>query len=199
MSFDTWYREIPIVTRCYLTASVLTTVACFFDLVSPFSLYLNYRLIWEKYEVSMPLLSPPPRPTPPPPALFRPGGADRRAPRRLLTCSTQDTPLGARAASAAGREQVWRLFTNFFFFGMPSLDFGFHMYFLVRYCRLLEEGPSFRGRSADFFTMLLCPPSPPRPTAAPARCSRAARAACVAGADAGAGGGRAGSERCSCW
>ena len=41
MSFDTWYREIPIVTRCYLTASVLTTVACFFDLVSPFSLYLN--------------------------------------------------------------------------------------------------------------------------------------------------------------
>jgi hypothetical protein len=25
----------------------------------------------------------------------------------------------------------------------------------VRYCRLLEEGPSFRGRSADFFTMIL--------------------------------------------
>ena len=51
MSFDTWYREIPIVTRCYLTVSVLTTVACFFDLLSPFSLYLNYRLIYEKYEV----------------------------------------------------------------------------------------------------------------------------------------------------
>ena len=51
MSFDTWYREIPIVTRCDLTVSVLTTVACFFDLLSPFSLYLNYRLIYEKYEV----------------------------------------------------------------------------------------------------------------------------------------------------
>ncbi len=25
----------------------------------------------------------------------------------------------------------------------------------VRYCRLLEEGPSFRGRSADFLTMIL--------------------------------------------
>jgi Derlin-2/3 len=28
------------------------------------------------------------------------------------------------------------------------------MFFLARYCRLLEEG-SFRGRSADFFYMLL--------------------------------------------
>ena len=25
----------------------------------------------------------------------------------------------------------------------------------VRYCRLLEEGPYFRGRSADFLTMVL--------------------------------------------
>jgi hypothetical protein len=84
MSFEQWYLEIPIVTRCYLTASVLTTAACYFDIISPFSLYLNYRLIFEKYE-------------------------------------------------------FWRILTNFFFFGMPSLDFVFHMYFLVRYCRLLEE------------------------------------------------------------
>lgn len=100
MGFEQWYFEIPVVTRCYLTASVLTTAACYFDLISPFSLYLNYRLIFEKYE-------------------------------------------------------FWRILTNFFFFGMPSLDFVFHMYFLVRYCRLLEEGPSFRGRSADFFVMLM--------------------------------------------
>ena len=84
MSLERWYLEIPIVTRCYLTASVLTTAACYFDVISPFSLYLNYRLIFEKYE-------------------------------------------------------FWRIITNFFFFGMPSLDFVFHMYFLVRYCRLLEE------------------------------------------------------------
>jgi len=49
---------------------------------------------------------------------------------------------------------VWRLFTNFFFFGSIGLDFLFHMFFLVRYCRLLEEG-SFRGRTADFVAMLL--------------------------------------------
>lgn len=49
--------------------------------------------------------------------------------------------------------QYWRLITSFLFFGSFSLDFMFHMYFVVRYCRLLEEG-SFRGRQADFIVML---------------------------------------------
>ena len=35
-----------------------------------------------------------------------------------------------------------------------GLDFFFHMFFLARYCRLLEEG-SFRGRSGDFLFMLI--------------------------------------------
>ena len=34
------------------------------------------------------------------------------------------------------------------------MDFLFHLYFVVRYCRLLEEGP-FRGRTADFIFMLI--------------------------------------------
>ena len=38
--------------------------------------------------------------------------------------------------------------------GSFSLDFIFHLYFVVRYCRLLEEGP-FRGRTADFIYMLI--------------------------------------------
>jgi len=41
-----------------------------------------------------------------------------------------------------------------FFFMIPDLDFMFHMFFLARYCKLLEEN-SFRGRTADFFYMLL--------------------------------------------
>ncbi|CAL6384696.1 unnamed protein product [Bathycoccus prasinos] len=49
--------------------------------------------------------------------------------------------------------QLWRLITNFFFFGALGLDFVFHMFFLARYCRMLEEG-TFRGKSADFFWML---------------------------------------------
>ncbi|KAM3574392.1 hypothetical protein VYU27_003685 [Nannochloropsis oceanica] len=93
-----WYMEMPVVSRVYLTASVLTTAACALDLVSPFNLYFNLSLV-------------------------RQG-------------------------------QVWRLFTNFMYFGNFSLDFLFHMYFLVRYCRLLEEG-TFRGRTADFIFMIL--------------------------------------------
>lgn len=40
------------------------------------------------------------------------------------------------------------------FFVMTDLDFLFHMFFLARYCKLLEEN-SFRGRTADFLYMLL--------------------------------------------
>lgn len=49
--------------------------------------------------------------------------------------------------------QYWRIITSFLFFGSFSIDFLFHMYFVVRYCRLLEEGP-FRGRTADFVFMI---------------------------------------------
>ena len=78
--------------------------------------------------------------------------------------------------------QFWRLVTNFLYFrnmGTPlrwihslllswdtcveiyllsfvsaDLDFLFHMFFLARYCKLLEEN-SFRGKTADFLYMLL--------------------------------------------
>lgn len=94
-----WYYEIPIISRFYLTAAFAVTTACFLDVVSPLALYYNYDLILSK-------------------------------------------------------GQFWRLFSSFFFFGTFSLDFVFHMYFVVRYCRLLEEG-SFRGRPADFLFMLI--------------------------------------------
>lgn len=52
------------------------------------------------------------------------------------------------------KSQFWRLLTNFLFFGAIGVDFMFHMFFLARYCRLLEDG-SFRNRRADFVLMLL--------------------------------------------
>lgn len=52
------------------------------------------------------------------------------------------------------KQQLWRIFSSFIFLGSFSLDFLFHLYFVVRYCRLLEEGP-YRGRRADFIFMLL--------------------------------------------
>ncbi|MEE6527022.1 hypothetical protein FKM82_028051, partial [Ascaphus truei] len=52
------------------------------------------------------------------------------------------------------RFQIWRLVTNFLFFGPLGFSFFFNMIFLYRYCRMLEEG-SFRGRTADFVFMFL--------------------------------------------
>jgi len=52
------------------------------------------------------------------------------------------------------RGQVWRLLTNFLYFGMLNIDFFFHMFFLVHYSTNLEQG-SFRGRTADMVFMLL--------------------------------------------
>lgn len=42
---------------------------------------------------------------------------------------------------------------------MAGLDFVFHMFFLIKYSKALEEG-SFRGRSADFLWMLIFGASP---------------------------------------
>uniref|UniRef100_A0A0D6QRP7 Derlin n=1 Tax=Araucaria cunninghamii TaxID=56994 RepID=A0A0D6QRP7_ARACU len=95
---EDWYKQMPIITRSYLTAAIVTTVGCSLDIISPYHLYLNPTRVFKQYE-------------------------------------------------------CWRLITNFFFFGKLDLDFLFHMFFLARYCKLLEEN-SFRGRTADFFYML---------------------------------------------
>lgn len=50
--------------------------------------------------------------------------------------------------------QLWRLVTNFLFFGPIGFNFLFNMIFIYRYCRWLEEG-SFRNRTADFILMFL--------------------------------------------
>ncbi|CAN0191227.1 unnamed protein product, partial [Discosporangium mesarthrocarpum] len=93
-----WYYEIPIVTRVYLTAAFLTTALCQLDVLSSTQFFFSWRLV----------------------------------------CNGQ----------------VWRLVSNFMFFGVLNREFLFHMYFLVRYCRLLEEG-EFRGRTGDFVWFLL--------------------------------------------
>ncbi|RHZ90090.1 hypothetical protein Glove_8g40 [Diversispora epigaea] len=95
---EEWYYEVPIITRTYVTAAFLTSLAVQVGLVNPFQLYFNFDKIFY----------------------------DR---------------------------QYWRLVTNFLYFGPFSLDFLYHMFFLTRYSRMLEEG-SFRGRTADYFWLL---------------------------------------------
>ncbi|OXG26318.1 derlin-2/3 [Cryptococcus neoformans Bt120] len=52
--------------------------------------------------------------------------------------------------------QVWRFITTFLYFGPVSLDLLFHIFFVMRYSRLLEEN-SFANRRADYAWLLfLC-------------------------------------------
>ncbi|XP_036000206.1 derlin-3 isoform X2 [Fundulus heteroclitus] len=45
------YLQIPVVTRTYMTACVLTTVAVQLQVVSPFQLYFNPELIISRYQL----------------------------------------------------------------------------------------------------------------------------------------------------
>lgn len=109
------YSDIPVVSRTYLTAAFLTTAACAMDLVSPFSLYFNFGLIFYKGQVCY---------------------------ASHFTCECVATfealPhfilllfLLWSLPSSQSCLQLWRIVTNFLFFGLFSLDFLFHMYFLV--------------------------------------------------------------------
>jgi len=98
---EQWYRNLPVVTRGYLTAAFATTVVVQLELLSPMLLYLDFE-------------------------------------------------------AALGKLELWRLLTNYCFFGTFGLPFVFSMFFLVRYGRELEV-KRFGGRSADFLWCLaLC-------------------------------------------
>jgi Derlin-2/3 len=96
---EEWWKEMPPVTRTYVSLAVVTTAAVALEVITPLKLYLNWHLVLQ-------------------------------------------------------RAHVWRLATNFFFFGNLGLDFLFHMFFLYRYSKMLEIN-SFRGRTPDFVFMLL--------------------------------------------
>ena len=53
-----------------------------------------------------------------------------------------------------GKLELWRLLTNFCFFGTFSLPFVFSMFFLIRYGRELES-KRFEGRSADMLWFMV--------------------------------------------
>ncbi|WVQ73474.1 hypothetical protein IAR50_003046 [Cryptococcus sp. DSM 104548] len=57
---------------------------------------------------------------------------------------------------AIANMQLWRFITTFLYFGPISLDLLFHVFFIMRYSRLLEEN-SFANRRADYAWLLfLC-------------------------------------------
>ncbi|KAI9335818.1 Derlin [Pilaira anomala] len=96
---ETWFSEIPPITRIYVSAACFTSIAVQLGFVHPLQLWLNYESIVHEF-------------------------------------------------------QWWRLITNFFYFGPLSIDFCFHVFFLARYSRMMEEG-FFRNKPADYVWLML--------------------------------------------
>lgn len=51
-------------------------------------------------------------------------------------------------------EQIYRCLTSFLYFGEFGIDFLFHVFFFVRYSRMLEEN-HYAGKTADFAWLLV--------------------------------------------
>uniref|UniRef100_A0A2N9ISD6 Derlin n=1 Tax=Fagus sylvatica TaxID=28930 RepID=A0A2N9ISD6_FAGSY len=48
---EEWYKQMPIITRSYLTAAIVTTIGCSLDIISPYNLYLNPTLVVKQYQL----------------------------------------------------------------------------------------------------------------------------------------------------
>jgi len=94
---ENWFWEMPMCTRWWTTATVLTSALVQCEIVNPFQLFYSFQTVFY-------------------------------------------------------RQQYWRLLTTFLYFGPLSLDLVFHVFFLTRYSRLLEESS---GRSPAHFSWLL--------------------------------------------
>jgi len=98
---EEWFKGLPIVTKTYFVSAVAATIAVSVGVVQPFLLFLDFGLVFKKF-------------------------------------------------------QIWRLFTNFIFFGPFGMPFLFNVVMLVRYCNMLETEKMQRGeKTADFVFMCL--------------------------------------------
>ncbi|OEL31024.1 Derlin-2.2 [Dichanthelium oligosanthes] len=150
---EEWYRQMPIITRSYLTAAVVTTVGCALEIISPYHLYLNPKRVVQQYEIWRLVTNF---------LYFRKMGAmlHEELARSQFTDFIYDCPVLSKALFTHSSMECLCILGLFHVYVctvsrlVNYLDFLFHMFFLARYCKLLEEN-SFRGRTADFFYMLL--------------------------------------------
>ena len=96
---ETWFYELPPLTRYWTTLTVLVSVLVQCQILTPYQLFFSPRSVFLK-------------------------------------------------------SQYWRLLTTFLYFGPFNLDLIFHVFFLQRYSRLLEES-SGRSSPARFAWLLL--------------------------------------------
>ena len=99
--FNFFFQQSPIIIKIITLSSIGISLLTWSEIVSPYSLYLNYNLIFKKF-------------------------------------------------------QIWRIFTNFFYFGNFSLSLVFHMLIYFRNSKLLEK-KIFKGSAPDYlFFILFC-------------------------------------------
>jgi Derlin-2/3 len=120
---EQWFYEMPVCTRWWTTATVVTSILVQCQIVTPFSLFYSFRSVFLKNQVRI---------------------------TRVIREATGGPRLTCSDLFFFG--QYWRLVTTFLYFGPLSLDFLFHVFFLQRYSRLLEESA---GRSPAHFAWLL--------------------------------------------
>ncbi|WZZ14346.1 hypothetical protein YC2023_107435 [Brassica napus] len=159
---EEWYKQMPIITRSYLTAAVVTTVGCSLDIISPYSLYLNPTLVVKQHQywrlVTNFLYFRKMGKCPPQAQETGYNVYVQTSSITIVICEVHFFELRSEAFGATETDLEFDLECFAFFWilttSLPYLDFMFHMFFLARYCKLLEEN-SFRGKTADFLYMLL--------------------------------------------
>ncbi|KAM4746229.1 uncharacterized protein FYW61_018459 isoform 5-T5 [Anableps anableps] len=127
LSLTREFFQIPVVTRTYTTACILTTAA----VVRNNTTRTNTE-----------------------PAHFNSCCSERTHSQLQQLQVITPFQLYFNPELIISRYQIWRLITSFFFFGSLGFGFLFNIVFLYRYCRMLEED-CFRGRTADFVFMFL--------------------------------------------
>jgi len=104
---------MPVVTRVWTTATVLTGLLVQCQILTPFQLFYSFRAVFHKQQVHT------------------------TTPRAGCTMGTA---TGTDRQTLTGpQQQYWRLLSTFVYFGPLSLNLLFHIFFIQRYARMLEE------------------------------------------------------------
>lgn len=102
LPLEQWFFEMPVCTRWWTTATVITGVLVQCHILTPFQLFYSYRAVFHKSQVCIP---------------------------KEWTRMRKDIDFW----------QYWRLISTFIYFGPLSLNLLFHIFFIQRYARMLEE------------------------------------------------------------
>ena len=99
--FNFIFQESPKITKIFILSSIAISVLSWFEIITPYSLYLNYSLVFKNF-------------------------------------------------------QIWRIITNFLYYGEFSVSFVIQMLIFFRTSKLLEKNV-FHGNAPDYlFFLLFC-------------------------------------------